>query len=731
MPSGTNVGTGYLQIVPSAEGIHGAVTKLFKGEAESAGKSSGMTIGKKLIAAIGTAGVGMAIKKAVDAGANIEQSWGGIQTMFKSNAGEMAKYAKNAYKEAGISANAYMENVTSFSASLIKGLHGDTAKAAKVANTAMKDMSDNANKFGTDIGSIQQAYQGFAKQNFTMLDNLKLGYGGTASEMARLINDTGVMGKSFTATAKNIKDVPFDKMIEAIHKTQEEMGVTGTTSKEASETISGSFGTMKASFTDFLGALTMSGSAGMEGFGFSVEETFRNMVSSAVTFGGNFGNAVARLFNNAVTLIAQSGPKMALEGMNWISNLSKGFVSGIPDLVSHGLDLLDTFADNLTSSLPGMIAAGRDVLSNMITGITNAIPELVSRAPDIINKFANLINDNAPTLISYGAGLIVQLGRGLIQAIPVIVQNIPKILTAMWNVFTAFNWLSLGKQAVSMIGTGLKAAGQSLPAVLKSLGTKASTMFKNINWRAVGKSVVGFLKSSISSAAGNVASALKKVGSKGLSAFKSINWRSVGKAAINFIKSAISGAGGAIGSALKSVGKKGLNAFKNINWGSVGKAIISGIKNGIARGAGALYGSLKSVANSALKAAKKALGINSPSKVFAKQVGSSIPEGIAFGIEANTDSLTKTLNKLSDDAVATVGSVINLEGVAATYQTSGDVKTRHSTTDPSDALLEIIKLLELLLGKDQNIYLDRKKLVGALGPEIEMQLGGYLTRRKR
>ena len=182
--------------------------------------------------ATGIAGI---TAKAVSEYADYEQLVGGVETLFKDSSDKVVEYANNAYKTAGLSANEYMDTVTSFSASLLQGLEGDTAQAAEIANTAIVDMADNANKMGTDMASIQNAYQGFAKQNYTMLDNLKLGYGGTASEMARLINDSGVLGDTMTVTADNVNSVSFDKMIEAIHTVQVEMGISGLTAEQRSE----------------------------------------------------------------------------------------------------------------------------------------------------------------------------------------------------------------------------------------------------------------------------------------------------------------------------------------------------------------------------------------------------------------------------------------------------------------------------------------------------------------
>ena len=195
----TELAKAYVQIIPSAEGIKGKISSVLSGEASSAGDSAGQSIGSSIASAIkkaiAAAGIGAAIKSSLSEGSDLQQSIGGVETLFKESAGVVEEYAKNAYKTAGLSANDYMETVTGFSASLLQGLGGDTGKAAEIANTALTDMSDNANKMGTNMQDIQNAYQGFAKQNYTMLDNLKLGYGGTQSEMIRLINDSGVLNE--------------------------------------------------------------------------------------------------------------------------------------------------------------------------------------------------------------------------------------------------------------------------------------------------------------------------------------------------------------------------------------------------------------------------------------------------------------------------------------------------------------------------------------------------------
>ena len=269
----TELGQAYVQIMPSAKGIKGSVQGILDPESKSAGKSAGLNIGSLIKGAIAAAGIGTALKKAITEGGALEQSIGGIETLFKDNADAVIKYAEQAYKTVGVSSNEYMENVTSFSASLLQSMGGNTEEASKVAHTAMLDMVDNANKMGTDMRDIQNAYQGFAKENYTMLDNLKLGYGGTKSEMERLLADA----QKLTGVKYDINNL--DDVFMAVHAIQEEIGITGTTALEAEETIEGSLNAMKAAFANTLGALAI---------GENIQESFTALAETMSTF--IFGN---------------------------------------------------------------------------------------------------------------------------------------------------------------------------------------------------------------------------------------------------------------------------------------------------------------------------------------------------------------------------------------------------------------------------------------------------------
>ena len=251
----STIATAYVQIVPSALGMRNKIREELGGEAESAGKSAGQSIGSNIVSTMKNvlvaAGVGNAIKEAFEEGAAKQQSVGGVETLFKDSAETVKKYADEAYRSAGLSANSYMETVTGFSASLLQGLGGDTATAAEIANMAIVDMADNSNKMGSSMESIQNAYQGFAKQNYTMLDNLKLGYGGTKEEMKRLLADAEKLS-GIHYDLENLSDV-----YSAIHVIQEDLDITGTTAKEAATTFSGSMAAMKAAGKNVLASLAL------------------------------------------------------------------------------------------------------------------------------------------------------------------------------------------------------------------------------------------------------------------------------------------------------------------------------------------------------------------------------------------------------------------------------------------------------------------------------------------
>ena len=325
--------------------------------------------GLAAVTAAAAAAFGAVVKQSVEDYSDYEQLVGGVETLFKNSSNKVVSYANNAYKTAGMSANEYMETVTSFSASLLQGLGGDTEAASVIADQAITDMSDNANKMGTDMEMIQNAYQGFAKQNYTMLDNLKLGYGGTAGEMARLINDSGVLGDTMKVTEQTVNEVSFDKMIEAIHVVQTNMGITGTTAKEASETIQGSVSAMRAAWKNF--------TTGMA----DDTQDFDTLVDNVV-------DSVDTVADNVIPRIQKLLPRLT----QGLSDLTQRLSSKIPGLLSKVLPsfirsttkMVQNIAGTLTKSLPVIIDAASELFSGVVRAIPGVAKEVLKNMPKII-----------------------------------------------------------------------------------------------------------------------------------------------------------------------------------------------------------------------------------------------------------------------------------------------------------------------------------------------------------
>lgn len=623
----SDVATAYVQIVPSARGISGGIEQAIGGDA--AVSSAGASIGGKLTgaikAAITTAGLGAALGKTLTEGAALEQSIGGVETLFKGSASQVTAAADQAFRTAGVSANNYMEQVTSFSATLLQGLGGDTAAAAGYADKAIVQMSDNANKMGTDMSAIQYAYQGFAKDNYTMLDNLKLGYGGTQSEMARLINDSGVLGDSVKVTADTVKDVPFSSIIDAIGVIQDNLGITGTTAEEAATTLSGSFASMQAAASNVMANLTL---------GRDVGPALQGLAQTVTTFlAGNLLPAIGNILSALVLQVIPVGTQM-------LQSLGAGLAQGVPNFLAQALPMVLQFTETLRTNFGNIVDAGIDLLLNLAQGIANGLPTLIEYVPQIVTNIAGLINDNAPKLLAAGLHIIVTLGLGLIQAIPTLIANIPQIIQAVVSVFTAFNWISLGSNIITMLKNGIT----SMVSAVQSAGTSIFDAVKN----AIAN-LPATLQSLGSNAITSMANGLKSMLGSVLSAARGI---------LTGIVGIIKGLPGQLWSLAKSAASKLWNAFVVKDWNGLGTNIIQGIINGIGSMAGALWEAATNVAKSALNAIKSFFGIASPSKLMQFEIGPYIPQGLALGIEKNAGYVTDAMDDLGLQSTSRLRSTI-------------------------------------------------------------------------
>ena len=483
-----------------------------KGQAETedgldsvAGKASG--VGQALLKGIGTfakwgaaaataaaTATAALVKSAVTAYSDYEQLGGGVETLFKDSASEVQKYAANAYQTAGLSANEYMETVTGFSASLLQSLDGDTKAAAEKANVAITDMSDNANKMGTSMESIQNAYQGFAKQNYTMLDNLKLGYGGTKEEMQRLLEDAKKLsGQKFDLSS-------YADIVDAIHVVQTEMGITGTTAKEAATTIQGSVNMTKAAWqnlvvgiaddtqdfdvlvNNFVESVTTAGNnilprveIALKGVGTLVEKlapiiakTVPNIVSTTLPSMIKAGTSMIRALLDG---LLKAVPELIPCFKNIVNQLISVIVTNLPMILNAAVTIAGAIVSGLVEALPDILDAGIELIQSLAQGLTNGIPTILSTAITIVSQLASTLIQNVPQIVQTGIQLLLGLANGILQAVPQLLQELPGIITQMVeNILSCIPMIiECGIELLTSLVDALPQIIQSIVAVLPQI----------------------------------------------------------------------------------------------------------------------------------------------------------------------------------------------------------------------------------------------------------------------
>lgn len=463
---------------------------------------------KGVTAAVGAvstalAGLGSA---SVSSYADLEQNVGGIETLFKGSADKVIKNAENAYKTAGMSANQYMETVTGFSASLLQSLGGDTDKAADVADMALTDMADNANKMGTSMESIQYAYQGFAKQNYTMLDNLKLGYGGTKEEMERLLSDAQkITGVKYDIS--NLNDV-----YQAIHVVQGQLGITGTTAKEAASTISGSVSSMKSAFDNFLnGSGTMdqlveTGITAIQNIVNAVGQLLPQLMQSLSDVTPQIIAGINQIFPQILDLIMTNAPTLISTIGQVLMALVQSLLPYMPQLLNIAMQLIQSFITGLITMLPQIIQMGMQLITQLILGIAQMLPQLIPQAINAIITIVNGLLDNIDMLIDAAIQLILGLADGLINALPILIEKAPEIIMKLVTALikNAPKILEAGVQLIVKLVEGVG-------SVLGKLGQMAGTIIQTI-WDGlkslpskmieVGKNLIQGIWNGISNAVG-------------------------------------------------------------------------------------------------------------------------------------------------------------------------------------------------------------------------------------
>ena len=423
-------------------------------------------------AATSLAGLGTA---SVSSYADLEQNVGGIETLFKGSADKVIKNAENAYKTAGMSANQYMETVTGFSASLLQSLGGDTDKAADVADMALTDMADNANKMGTSMESIQYAYQGFAKQNYTMLDNLKLGYGGTKEEMERLLSDAQkITGVKYDIS--NLNDV-----YQAIHVIQGQLGITGTTAKEAASTISGSVSSMKSAFDNFLnGSGTMdqlveTGITAIQNIVNAVGQLLPQLMQSLSDATPQIIAGINQIFPQILNLIVTNAPTLLSTIGQVLMALVQSLLTYMPQLLTVAMQLIQSFITGLITMLPQIIQMGIQLITQLIVGIAQMLPQLIPQAVNAIITIVNGLLDNIDMLVDAAIQLILGLADGLINALPLLIEKAPEIIMKLATALIQ-NLPKILQVGVQLIGKLIEGVG----SVIGKLGQMAGNIIQTI-----------------------------------------------------------------------------------------------------------------------------------------------------------------------------------------------------------------------------------------------------------
>lgn len=701
------LGKAYVQIVPSAKGISGGITNQVVPAADAAGRTGGLTLGKKLAAvasaAIAAAGIGKAIAASIEEGGKLQQSIGGVETLFKSSAGMVKKYAQEAYRTTGVSANTYMENVTSFAASLVSSCGGNTKKAAKLANTAMTDMGDNANKMGTDMELVQETYQSLARGNYEMLDNLKLGYGGTKSEMERLMKDA----EKLTGEHYTVGD--FGDTVKAIHAVQEHLKITGTTAKEASTTLQGSFNSMKASFQDVLGNLsdgelditpslnalaTTTSNFLFNNFLPMVGRVFKNLPGAIGTFiqaaAPNVQKGIQGLFSNLGIKIDFSS---ITSSFSKITSAIQPVVNTIKNSFSH-LDFsgLQSLANAILPAVSAGFSSFVSVAGPAVSGVVKSFASLWNAAQPLVSVIAGALKPAFQVLGAFLGGVfkgVLSTIKFAFDALKVVIQVITPIIQVIVNVFKAFSPVitmlasfigqligqfgGLGGAAKTMknvvstawngIKDGVKLAGEGVKGVVNGL---------KIAWNSL-KSAGNALRSAVSGAWHGLGSVVSSVSGGVRGAV------SGAKAAFSAFGRGVSNVSGGVKGVLGGV-RSAFNGLRNINLWHAGAAIMNGLLSGLK----SAWGSVKHFVGGIAKWIKKHKGPISYDKKLLVPAGNAIMAGLNGGLVNGFENVKSTVLGMS----GTIADTLTANPTAA-LATSGNVAPGMTTASATPVVINL------------------------------------------
>lgn len=710
-------------------------------------KLGGIASGGLKVIAGSVAGVAAAFgavsKMSLDSVASLEQNIGGVETLFKDSAQTVIDNANNAYKTAGVSANKYMETVTSFSASLLQGLGNNTAEAARIADMAMVDMSDNANKFGSNMTDIQNAYQGFAKQNYTMLDNLKLGYGGTQAEMIRLINDSGILNEKI----ENLDNVSFDQIIQAIHKIQENMGIAGTTSAEALTTIEGSIQSAKAAFDNFLNGssspqeladsvkaaaenitnnlmqivprlakeLPEVGSLLMESLSQSLNsgklgemmqiggQVVSNITTGIIQAMPGIVTASAQIISSFAENISTSMPQLLSSGIQIIQSIVSGMMQILPSVGSLAIQLITTLYEQFTSQGPSLLQQGYELLSNLINGFVQAIPEALPKVLDFIQGIGEKLAEAAPVMIQKGFELLQKLVEGIVTAIPILISRVPEIISTFANIIND-NFPTILMKGAELLGQLALGLIQAIPTLIANIPQIIAAIVDTLmafQWLSLGKNIIQFLGNGIKSMVGFVTECGKSILNGIKTSIQNLpsTLMNIGRTAMSGLGNVISSAIGAIKGAASGIVNAIVNTISSIpgQMATIGSNIVQGLWNGISNMTGWIIDKIGGFASSVVSSIKDFFGIHSPSRVMRDQVGKYLAMGVGIGYEKYMpyNEMKKVSGKVVQQLSASVNGVtlsVPESAGSQTYQKNVGIQRARNNDDLLYAVHKLSRL---------------------------------------
>lgn len=679
-------------------------------------KTVGAAMGAVIVAA-GAAAVKLG-KEVISSFADYEQLVGGIETLFKDSAGKLQGYAENAYKTAGLSSNEYMETVTSFSASLISSLGGDTEKAVEYADMAIRDMSDNANKMGSDMSAIQSAYQGFAKQNYTMLDNLKLGYGGTKTEMERLLKDA----QAISGIEYNIDS--YADVVEAIHVIQTSMDITCTTAKEAEHTISGSINSMQGALKNLITGFGRA-DADMDKLCKDVVDAFKSVLKNITPVIQNIVKALPSVAGALVSAIGELLPVLLQTITSLFTEVLNTIVRLLPSLIPAAVQAIMTIVNALIENLPLIIEAAVQLIATLVQGIGDALPTLIPAAVAAIVTIVQGLIENLPMILDAALQLIEGLVEGLLEALPVLIDALPEIILAIVDFLLDSipeiidAGIKLLTSLVNALPTIIAKIVEAIPKIIDGIIKAVINAIPQIIQAGI-KLLVALIQA-LPEIITTIVKAIPEIVSGIVDAFIG-NIDKIIQAGVDLFIALIENLPTIIAEIVKAVPKIVTGIFDAIvgltgKMAEAGESLLKGLWNGIKGTANWLWNKVKGWANGLLKNIKGLLGIHSPSTVFAG-IGENMGLGLGEGfVDAMSDVEKEMQNAIPTDFdLDPVRAAANIDASAVLPSTNASMATTIA------AMFELMKTYLPQMGVRQ-IVTDTGAVVGWLAPEMDNALG--------